>query len=229
MGNPLLGGILRPDGGQNGVNFNQSLVSGAALLSNWNLVDPVLQALNPTIDQFQPEIIKRIGDLVPLLAHTDLSGLLRALAADNGSAGSNAIAKTAGAYLATPALFVQSVSLAQLIDQNPATEGALSTFKTRLNAYEKSPSALTSTSVPALGRGLLDFFEEKPGQDVATETAIREFLAAQLEAGTFDQIVKLAGSDPEKSEQLLETFAAYASNGDIENFLAYIRRTVSGD
>jgi hypothetical protein len=206
--------------------FDQTLISGAALLSNWNLVDPALRALNPALDQFKSGLTDQIDNLIPLFANADISGLVRALAEDNGSDGSNALAKMAGDFLSGPTLFTQSIALAQILSKSPQDSGALSTFETRFNQYESSSAGAASSST--LGRSLLNFFEEKPGQDIGTEKTIREFLASRLEAGDLDQMIRLAGSNPEKSEQLLETFAAYAANGDIEDFLGYVRRTVSG-
>ena len=116
------------------------------------------------------------------------------------------------------------------IDQDPAAKPAWDLFRARETALLALPDYAPFLPVMSqLGTDTLHFFEEQssdPGA-VAAAQKVRLFLARRLIQGDLNDWLELAAKDPNKFYQLLEGLSQYIQNGELGDFFAMIRRSLS--
>lgn len=209
----------------------QSLYYGMGDMQQLGLINPMLDATAAILDQ-HADYVQRHADMVSDLTGTSISRLTRALYEDPTGPGKQGLGQMLGDALEKPGFAPNLVGLAQMLEDNPATSGAIDTFLERWKKFNSGNQ--TGGALGSLGRRILSFFENADGdpRETGASEAIRGYLSDRLDTGgqdalsdpsDFDQILLLISKNPDRFENLLDTTAKYSENGDLKDFLATIR------
>jgi hypothetical protein len=224
MSNPL------PDTGPrlDALRTKQSLYYGVAAAEKMHLVAPVVQAVSTILEGNLPYVAAHAEKAISAMGSAESAWFGRALYVDKASPGKAALANLAVSALEEPGLASGALDLFRTLDEDPQAEKALNDFKARWDVMTASKS-YKSLHTDQLSRPVLDFFEDriKDPRAVETEHAVRRYLADHLESGEFDQILVLIAQNPARFENLLDTSSKYVKNGELKDFFAYLRQSMS--
>jgi hypothetical protein len=180
-------------------------------------------------------LMNHLDSLGSLLDSSNMAQLTRALYEDTDLTTEGKLAGLLSSALVDPTTNQPRVPrdfmvILNQIDQDPAAAPAWDLFRARETALFALPAYAPYLPVMSqLGTDTLHFFEETSSDpnEVAAARKVRLFLARRLVSGDLNDWLQLAAQDPNKFYQLLEGLSQYIQNGELGDFFAMIRRSLS--
>jgi hypothetical protein len=204
--------------------------------ANLQLVDGVLGVLPPILQQDTDFLIAHADLLGDVLRSARVSYLVRAFGDDNSAdtQSERALVKQIiGSALNDSTLGVDLLAVAKNVDADAAAKNSWDLFNSRLTALEAT-SDFKSLNLSQIETEILDYLSGKTPDASQSASRLIQYTAERLQSkgglshpGDLEDYLILARDKPDDFNRVLETLGHYNDNGDIQNFLMLVRRSLS--
>ncbi|HCM41408.1 MAG TPA: hypothetical protein DIS93_15735 [Bdellovibrionales bacterium] len=200
-----------------------ALIAGHQL----GIADVLMNSAQAVLSEHQEYLGQNTAKMNSLVRSTAVRDFLKNFAEDQNLENKNLFALWSQSFLNQPQVAVDGISILQAIDSDPQARAGWNEFLTRRDQILASPDYQKLNLTEALAP-VFDFFQEKSSDPDSTATArrLRLYLADQLEQGTLDQLFVLAASNPAEFYQVLKIPSRAVENGELQDFLRMVRRTL---
>ncbi|MGK5084464.1 hypothetical protein WDW37_14310 [Bdellovibrionota bacterium FG-1] len=220
---------IRSEWGRENTRMRQMAFFALAQAGPLGLIQPVVKTGGAVLHAHLSYLAQNTDKIEGLLRSKKIADLMRALYEDTDQPTKEHLGDLIREFFEESTLAVDGLNVLRAVDED--TQGAREAWQ-EVNARWGILTSLPeygALGLDRLGRGALDFFEERDPDPMAKITAlkIRLYLAERLEKGELDQFFLLGRRNPEGVMGIFKTLSSHIQDGELGAFFSEARRALN--